>query len=338
MNIEQYTNFLLSHLPDAHLVSGGKEINCKCLYCDDKHTHMYVKIPQNANEASMYNCFRCPAQGIVTPDTLNEWNCYNDDIAVSLINHNKNIKYVPTTGIRDVRHLNWRYIANEASIQPKVDYINNRIGTSLSIRDMLSLKICFNLKDILISNGIRDLTRSEYDIDLLNQYFVGFVSIDNSFINFRRIVPEGIVPKIDKRYINYNIFNKFDNTERFYTIPTAINMQTTERIKLNIAEGPLDCLSIYLNLRNMENGIYTAISGNNYQGIVRHFILTLGFHFIEVHIYPDNDKSGDDNKMQNIMELCRPLNIPVIIHRNIYPGEKDFGVPLSRIKESIYQI
>ena len=37
MNIEQYTNFLLTHLPDAHLVSGGKEINCRCLYCDDKN-------------------------------------------------------------------------------------------------------------------------------------------------------------------------------------------------------------------------------------------------------------------------------------------------------------
>ena len=170
MNIEQYTNFLLTHLPDAHLVSGGKEINCRCLYCDDKHTHMYVKIPQNDNDPSMYNCFRCPAQGIVTTDTLNEWNCYDDEIAVSLINHNKNIKYVPKEGIRDVRHINWRYISNLSLIQPKVDYINNRLGINLSYQDMLNLKICFNLKDILVSNNIEEFTRSAYDIDLLNQY------------------------------------------------------------------------------------------------------------------------------------------------------------------------
>ena len=338
MNIEQYTNFLLTHLPDAHLVSGGKEINCRCLYCDDKHTHMYVKIPQNDNDPSMYNCFRCPAQGIVTTDTLNEWNCYDDEIAVSLINHNKNIKYVPKEGIRDVRHINWRYISNLSLIQPKVDYINNRLGINLSYQDMLNLKICFNLKDILVSNNIEEFTRSAYDIDLLNQYFVGFLSIDNSFINFRRIVNEGILPRIDKRYINYNIFNKFDNTERFYTIPTVIDTRSVHRTKLHITEGPLDCLSIYLNLRKMERGIYTAISGNNYQGIVRHMIITFGFHHIEVHLYPDNDKSGDDSKMRSIVELCRPLNIPVYIHRNTYPGEKDFGVPISRIKESIYQI
>ena len=344
MNVQQYTNFLLTHLPNAKLVSGGREVNCKCMYCDDKHAHMYIKIPQNPNEASFYNCFRCPAQGIVTPNTLNDWNCYNDEIAVSLINHNKNIKFAPVDGKRDVRMLRWGFIADneEARLKAmaKADYINNRLGLALTIQDMLQLKICFNLTDILRGNKtITSTTRSATDIELLDKYVVGFLSVDNSFINFRRIVPEGIINTgLDKRYINYNIFNKFDNTERFYVIPTELNLMSRERIKLHIAEGPLDCLSIYLNCRNREPGVYAAIAGNNYQGIVRHMIIVLQTNFLEVNIYPDNDNSGDDRKMNNIIELCRPLNIPVIIHRNTYSGEKDFGVPKDRINETIYNI
>ena len=316
MNIDQYKHFLLTHLPNAKLASGGREVNCKCMYCDDQHAHMYVKIPQTPNEASFYNCFRCPAQGIVTPDTLNEWNCYTDDMAVALINHNKNIKYVPITGTRDVRNLNWSYVSNIDFAMPKLMYINQRLGLRNSISEFSNLKVCYNLKDILISNNIQELTRSPEDVEILNQYFVGFISLDNSFINLRRIVPKGIVPeRLDKRYVNYNLFNKYDNTERFYTIPVTINVNSPERIKLHIAEGPLDCLSIYYNLRDKEPGIYTAIAGNNYQGIVRHFILALGFHHLEIHLYPDNDKSGDDRKMRSVVDLCDPLGVPVFIHR-----------------------
>lgn len=339
MNIEQYKLFLLNHLPNAHVVSGGREINCRCMYCDDQHTHMYIKIPQNPNEPSLYNCFRCPARGVVTPNTLNEWNCYNDEMAVSLINHNKNIKYVPTSGERDVRNINWSYISNIDSIMPKLLYINQRVGINFSMNDLIQQKVVFNLKDLLVSNNITEYTRSPEDIEILNQYFVGFLSLDNSFINFRRIVPEGVVPqKLDKRYINYNIFSKYDNTERFFTEPTMIDCNSPERIKLHVAEGPIDCLSIYNNLRDREKGIYTAIAGNNYQGIVRHFVLSLGLHNLEVHIYPDNDKSGDDRKMRSIVELCDPLGIPVFIHRNTKEGEKDFGVPIERIREYIYQL
>lgn len=337
MDIERYKNFLLTHLPNARLVSGGKEVNCKCMYCDDKHTHMYIKIPQTPNEASMFNCFRCPAQGVVTPTTLNEWNCYNDSIAIDLINHNKNIKFIPQNG-RDVRQLSYWSVSLPLGFD-KLNYLNNRLGTSLTIMDCIKMKICLNFEDIILQNDIVEFTRNYNDISALSKYFIGFISLDNSFINFRRIVDEGIVPtSIDERYINYNIFNKIDNTERFYTIPIKIDMNNTSRIKIHITEGPFDCLSVYYNVRNQENGIYTCIAGNNYTGIVRRFILAIGFHYSEIHIYPDNDKSGNDYKMKSISEICKPLDIPVYIHRNTFPGEKDFGVPRERIQETIYQI
>ena len=339
MDIERYKNFLLTHLPNARLVSGGKEVNCKCMYCDDKHTHMYIKIPQSVNEASLFNCFRCSSRGVVTPAVLNEWNCYADDIAIDILSHNKNIKFIPQNqNGRDVRQLNYWAVNNLDLAYQKLAYLNNRLGTSLSIQDCIRLKICLNLEDIFLQNGIEKYTRNYNDISALSQFFIGFISLDNSFINFRRIVDEGIVPKgIDERYINYNIFDKIDNTERFYTIPTSINFNLG-RIPIHITEGPFDCLSVYKNVRQESNGVYTCIAGNNYAGIVRRFILSLGFHYSEIHIYPDNDNSGEDIKMQNISDICRPLNIPVYIHRNTFPGEKDFGVSLDRINETIYQL
>lgn len=337
---EQYKNFLLSHMTRAKLVSGGKEVVCKCMYCDDRHEHMYISIPQSPNEPSFYNCFRCPAQGVVTPATLNDWNCYDDMMAIALLNHNKNIKIIPKGTNRNVLNINYHYITiNDGSIK-KLDYINKRLGTKLSFRDTIQLKICLNIYDILNQNSNLSYTRNARDIQLLNEYFLGFISLDNYFINFRRIVDEGIVSNkyLDSRYFNYTLAENPDNTERFYTIPFTINFASPNRIPIHIAEGPFDCLSIYLNVRNKAEGIYTSISGNNYASLVRHFVLAIGLHYSEIHIYPDNDKSGNDWKMKEVTDLCRPLGIPVWIHRNMKPGEKDFGVTPDRIQETIYQL
>ena len=76
----------------------------------------------------------------------------------------------------------------------------------------------------------------------------------------RRTCPEGVVYKsIDKRYINYKLYIKDDTNQRFYTIPTKVNLNIPNRIKFNISEGPFDILSVYLNLRNKEPGIYLKV-------------------------------------------------------------------------------
>lgn len=340
IDVEQYKNFLLTHMTRAKLVSGGKEIACKCMYCDDKHEHMYIKIPQNPNDPSFYNCFRCPAQGYVTSSTLNDWNCYDDTIAIALLNHNKHIKVVPKGLNRNVLNLRYSFVSNDNNTLAKLDYINNRLGTNLTLQDTVKLKICLNIFDLLSQNMQLQFTRNEASMQILNEYFLGFISLDNHFVNCRRLVNEGVINNkyLDERYINYTLDNQVDNTERFYTIPYTINFMNPYRIPIHIAEGPFDCLSIYLNVRKQANGIYTSIAGNNYISLVRHFILTLGLHYSEIHIYPDNDKSGNDYKMKEITDLCSPLGIPVFIHRNTVEGEKDFGVRPERIKEKIYQL
>ena len=62
MNSDAYREFLLKSIPTAVSASGGKEVNCRCLYCPDsrdpKSKHMYISIPQSDSEPSLYNCYK----------------------------------------------------------------------------------------------------------------------------------------------------------------------------------------------------------------------------------------------------------------------------------------
>ena len=339
INPDMYRSFLLKRIPTASVVSGGKNINCRCFNCPDSKNpnskHFYISIPQSEGEPSLYYCHKCHCSGVVTYKTLIEWNIYDDNVAVEIINHNKKID--PRSKYIDRTHYALRCshtTANNIS-QYKLNYINNRLGTSFSYEELRRLKIILNLEDLLRDNNIKDLTRNPNIVDQLDINFLGFLSIDNAFLNMRRVCDEGLVYKgIDKRYINYKIFDKFDTSERFYTIPSTVNL-LVPRVKINIAEGPFDILSVYKNVRQEEPGIYTSIAGSNYMGLVLYFLQTYKIPNAEFHIYPDNDKYGSRRNMQYIANYLKPMMMPVYLHRNMYPGEKDFGVSRQRIHESI---
>ena len=346
MDIKKYKEFLLSAIPTAKLASGGTFINCRCFNCPDssnpKSKHFYIAIPQAEDEPSWYYCHKCHCSGLVTHKTLVEWGIYDENIAINLTDHNKkcstkskNSKYYD----RSVYNLfNSKTIDNNIS-RIKLNYINNRLGYNFTYEELRKLKIVLNLNDILRQNNITKLTR---DINIVNQLdinFLGFISIDNAFLNMRKLCDDGkVYQSIDKRYINYKIFDKFDTSERFYTIPTEIDLNIPERLKIHIAEGPFDILSIYKNLRHEERGIYTSVAGSNYSGLALYFLQMFKLPYVEFHFYPDNDKYGSNDAMNRVANILRPIQAPIYIHRNLYPGEKDFGVSLSNIKESIYMI
>ena len=56
MDANQYTEFLLSRIPTASLASGGRMINCRCIYCPDsrdpKSKQIYISIPQSEDQPS----------------------------------------------------------------------------------------------------------------------------------------------------------------------------------------------------------------------------------------------------------------------------------------------
>ena len=346
MNFDQYRDYLLRSIPTAKPASGGRVVNCRCFYCPDsrdpRSKHFYISIPQNDEEFSFYYCHKCQSSGIVTYKKLIEWGIYQEQIAMELEKHNSNCsrysrnrKYFDRT-IYNIRNT---YISNTDTSKIKLQMINQRLGCTFTYDELKELKIVLNLNDLLQANHIHKLTRDPNIVSQLDANFIGFISIDNAFLNMRRLCSEGKVYKsIDKRYINYKIYDKFDSSERFYTIPTRLDLSNPQRVKIHVAEGPFDILSIYKNLRKKEPGIYTSIAGSNYLGIAIYFLMTFQLPYVEFHYYPDNDQYGSNQNMMRVANFLKPMNIPFYIHRNLYPGEKDFGVSPDHIQESIQQV
>lgn len=263
------------------------------------------------------------------------WGIYDPDIILGVVNHNKqkmkltkNQKYK-----HNVYYVKNDYIRNNDISKKKLDYLNNRLGLNLSYDDTLNNKIVLNLCDLLYTNNIKLLSRERYIIKKLDKHFIGFLSNDNCYLNLRKIDDDKIYKSINKRYINYNIFNNFNNTEKFFTIPSIIDTSLNKPVRINIAEGPFDILSIIYNLIDDEHkysqSINCAICGNSFYTLYKLFQTRYGFIDIEVHIYIDND--GHSKGITYLIKKLKEISIPLYIHNNDYKKEKDFGVPKARI-------
>ena len=347
MNTENIKNFLLSHMVNAKLVSGGNTINCRCPLCGDsvhmKSAHFYITLPKE-NTPVLYYCHKCNSGGVVTYKSLLEWGLYDQNIVRDIEDLNKRLsskgrskKYFDFT----IRNISNTRTTIDYKSDYKLNYINQRLGTQLSYNDLSRLKIVLNLHDLLVENNISKLTRNDNIVADLDREFIGFLSFDNCFLNMRITCEPGsgrVYKEIDKRYINYAIFDKQDNSMRFYTIPTILDLNTPYRIPIHIAEGPFDILSIYLNLNNGSNGIYTSVAGNNYISIISHFLINMQIPNCELHFYPDKDKYGTIDRIMSFVDRIPDKTFPVYYHINNMEGQKDFGVPKNKIKESIMRL
>lgn len=345
MDGEQFTQYILNNMERAHTASGRKVINCRCPECGDSihktSAHFYINVPDGETPL-LYYCHKCNCGGIISYKKLIEWGIYTPEVAQFVYDYgiltSKNKKFRNYSN-----HITYNLVNTKTTLDDKTEfkrqYICNRLGINLSYQDLINLKIVLNLKDLLSENRITKITRYDNIVNDLDREFIGFLSIDNAFLNMRRTCEEGIVYKsIDKRYINYSIFDKKDTNQRFYTIPTMIDINTPNRIKLNIAEGPFDILSVYYNVRHCESGIYTCIAGNNYISVIMYFLTEIKLPNTEIHLYTDNDRYGTVDKAKYIMSSIPDPTIPFYLHHNSFEGEKDFGVPVNRIKESILKL
>lgn len=335
---------LLEVIPGSTPASGGNFILAKCVWCNDgKHAssrHMYISVNPN-DQLSWAYCHLCHTSANLTSDILsNYFGIYDVEF---LVNNTKyfNKVYKSSRYKNSLSHLETYKIRNtnrpsELS-DVKIKYINNRIGTNLTYEDMDRLKICLNLETLLEDNRIEKLTRDKYVVQELNVSFLGFISTDNAFVNLRNLRQNKLRPPLNKRYINYNIFDRRDNTQRFYIIPADIDLNNPQPIKIHIAEGGFDILSIYYNLRkDPVHNIYAAVNGSGFMNIIKHFLNVLKLINIEFHIYKDNDTQ--DYIIENMVDRLRPYFIPLYLHNNSYEGEKDFGVPIDRIRENIVRL
>ena len=315
---QNFINAIKSIIPTAKVASGGREIVIRCPFCGDsknlRHAHFYMSVPQSQEDISFYQCKRCPNHGIVSDELLRKIGCNDSNIIIEITKHNTEVlslpKYKSLKKI-NIYPLRWDLIRQDASNQNKLNYINTRIGANFSLFDLYSL----------------------------DKYFIGFISYDNSYCGLRKITDQELYQSVNKRYINYSLINKTDDRKNFYIIPTQINILDPLPVKIHIAEGQFDILSIYYNLNKCNNyqSIYIACGGKSYSQATEFILEETGIINYELHYYPDKDVS-DQEFLYGTQSKIQLLISNIFIHRNIYNGEKDFGVPINRINEVVKQI
>lgn len=342
---QNYINAIKSIIPTAKVASGGKEIIIRCPFCGDskniRHAHFYISVPQSQEELSFYDCKKCPNKGVVSDELLRKIGCTDSNTIIEITKHNLEIMSLPkykSLKKINIYPLRWDLIRKDPNNQEKLNYINQRIGSNFNYFDLAKVKIILNLYDVINTNRL-ELTRHQMVCNDLDRYFIGFISFDNSYCGLRKVTDKELYKTVNKRYINYNLINKIDDAKNFYVIPTKVNILDPTPVKIHIAEGQFDILSIYYNLNNCNDyqNIYIACGGKSYSQALEFILNETGIINYEVHYYPDMDVT-DNEFFYDVQRKIQLLPGDIYIHRNVYAGEKDFGVPLNRIKDIIREI
>lgn len=339
---QNFINRIKSFYQNAKVASGGNQLVCRCPFCGDSkdptHAHFYIKVPQSEDELSFYDCKKCPSHGVLTDDVLRKLGCDDTNLLIEVNKHNaevsKLLKYRSLKQI-NIYPLNINYIRQDALNVAKLQYINNRIGSKFTLQDLPSLKIFLNLYDVINSNKL-ELTRHEMVCNDLDKWFMGFVSYDNSYAGMRKLTERELYKAVNKRYVNYTLVNKQNDAKNFYVIPSTIDVLNTQPVKIHLAEGQFDILSIFYNLNNCNRNqnIYIACTGKSYTQGLEFILSETGIINYEIHYYPDKDVS-DSEFYYDVTRKVQLLPSDIYIHRNAYPGEKDYGVPMERIKDTV---
>ena len=337
---QAFINMIRSFYPSAKPASGGKEVVIRCPFCGDskdpKHAHFYISVPYNQDELSFYHCKRCPNAGVVTDELLRKIGCGDSNVLVEIIKHNDEVMKLPK--YRSIKKINiyplkYDYIRNDQNNETKLKYINGRIGSSFTYADLAKVKIFLNLYDVLNENRL-ELTRHQMVCNDLDKYFIGFISYDNSFSGLRKITDKELYRAVNKRYINYSLVNKPDDAKNYYIIPSTYDFLNPTPVRIHLAEGQFDILSIYYNLNRCNNfqNIYIACGGKSYSQALEFILTETGLINYEVHYYPDKDVT-DNDFYYDVLRRIDLLPANIYIHRNTFEGEKDFGVPMNRIRD-----
>ena len=328
--------------PELRVASGGREINIRCPFCGDsknlRHAHFYISVPQTQDELSFYHCKLCSTHGIIDGDVLRKLGCNDSNILIDIVKHNVEVLKLPKyKSLKNINRypLKWDVLRQDPNNQYKLEYINNRIGSNFNYGDLVRLKIFLNLYDVININRL-ELTRHQNICNDLDRFFIGFISYDNSYANLRKVTDNQLYQSINKRYIVYNLINKVNDAKNFYVIPSKIDVLNPNPVRIHIAEGPFDILSIFYNLNNQNNyqNIYIACGGKSYSQALEFILSETGVINYEIHFYPDKDV--DEKELYySVLRRVKMLAANIYIHRNIFNDEKDFGVPSYRIIDTI---
>lgn len=272
----------------------------RCPFCGDSLNpnkgHMYMHIVLDDTSPIQYHCARCGEGGYLTPNVLRRFGIESNDLKQLLdqLNHH--------TGRRDRRMIMEKSYAmfnyalpDRVKYPMKLKYIEDRLGITVTEDVINECKIITSVADFLKTNEIDSLTADKSVVTMYEYDYIGFLSYGNSYILLRDVSGR----HKDFSWIKYPITDASRGSKIFYSMSSAIDIETEDPITINIAEGVFDIISIGYNLKqNKLNTINIANTGKEYSSLIS-FLVSKGLvgSNVILNIYSDNDKIF--NKKEN---------------------------------------
>lgn len=316
------------------------EYQTRCPYCGDTQKnfndgHLYIKINPNDNLPVVYNCFKCPAHGILKYNDLELLGIEDVSFKQDLQNLNKSSDKFSSYDYQ-VKDLFFEYKIPEVRGIKKIVYIEDRLGIRLNNNDLKNIKVITSLRDFLLLNNINYVTCKPNFAKLLDRDYVGFLNNNNSYILFRDITDSNKIS-----WFKYPITNESKGQRNFYSISSEIDLYTQDKITINLSEGIMDCLSIAYNIHEnkLDNSLNVAICGKFYVNVIK-YLIGMGFigDNICMNIYSDNDHTYDTSieYYRKVFERFSFLFGELNVYYNMM--SKDCGVPKDKILLQKYKI
>lgn len=325
----------------------SREYVTRCPFCGDSVNsknkgHLYMKIDLNDESPIQYHCFKCESGGILNPSNMPLFGIDDEDLKNGIEKLNGSSRSQRQTRILERNEVkSFDFIIPEIERNDKSKYIEERLGISLRDVDLEEMKYISSFKEFLKTNQVPPMCKDNI-VDFIDSNYVGFLSFGNSHILFR-----DISGKQNIRWLKYPITEESKQNRIFYSTKLAIARMETEPIRINLAEGIMDILSVKHNLGyNTQKDINIAVSGKSYDKILLFMISNTFFGSnVTVNIFSDNDAGFNDKKnatkttvewYRDKIGTFKPLFQNINIFYNMIG--KDVGVPKEKIVLQKYRL
>jgi hypothetical protein len=327
---------ILSECRPSYLTTDRTEIRVRCPYCGDSHTHsgsahMYVSL----KPPFFYHCFKCEAGGVVNAEFLRDIGVYDSSLSLQVEDAAKEGR--PDRRSQPIQRKRRSFDLTPDSpeaVSTRLAYLNGRLGTDLTAEEAMAYYSCVLDPKAFISKNRLD---PKAFFDFGNS--IGFLSADRGYAIFR-----DTSGKQGKRYTNLRLADEDDEASKIFSVALDPEggITTDPSAHLVVAEGIFDIMGICEGLyrkspsdggyRFKEGFVFAACCGKGYPAVIKRCFRSLGMIGAPIDIYSDGDVQPDFYRQMLSDDRCIAES-EVTLHYNGFAGEKDFGVPFSKISE-----
>ena len=277
-----------------------REYRTRCPFCGDSQSnlntgHMYIRVGLDDNLPILFNCFKCQSHGVVNSEFLMTIGMEDNDLNSNISMMNKNADSIGSeqyfTNTESILYFDYKL--PEVKRNKKIEYIEKRLGIHLSDDDMKKFKIITSLKEFFILNKIKELLVPVEIANNIEENYVGFLTLGNSYILFRDITNTQ-----KYHWIKYPITQESKKSKAVYFIENQVDIFSKEIIEINLAEGIMDIISAAKNLgTDNSTNINVGVCGKYYLGALQPLI-DMGYigDNVNINIFADNDEKFNDSK------------------------------------------